>query len=53
IPDPADHPRLPEDDPLWDLLRECWSQSPEARPTINTVLQKLESERERRSALGN
>ncbi|KIO22947.1 hypothetical protein M407DRAFT_114181 [Tulasnella calospora MUT 4182] len=53
VPSPDDHPRLPRDDPLWDLLNECWSNTPEARPAMDTVLQKLESERDQRLALGN
>lgn len=42
IPVPADHPQLPADDPLWGLLAACWSAEPEARPSMSTVLQKLE-----------
>lgn len=42
MPSPEYHPRLPEDDRLWDFLRECWSENPEARPVIKTVLQKVE-----------
>lgn len=51
-PSPEDHPHLPSDDPLWVLLKECWSE-PDKRPTINTVLHELESEKERRLDLGN
>ncbi|KAG8923926.1 kinesin motor protein cin8, partial [Tulasnella sp. 417] len=42
---PADHPQLPADDPLWNLLGACWSGEPEGRPTMFEVLQKLEDER--------
>lgn len=41
IPQPEYHPRLPGSDPLWGLLRECWSKEPEERPIINIVLQKV------------
>ncbi|KAG9042369.1 hypothetical protein FS837_010951 [Tulasnella sp. UAMH 9824] len=50
IPLPKDHPRLPASDPLWGLLRECWSSEPEQRPKMEGVLQRLESERETRLA---
>lgn len=41
IPVPEDHPGLPEDDPLWSLLRECWSTDPTNRPTMGIVLQQV------------
>ncbi|KAG8918570.1 hypothetical protein FRC01_001791, partial [Tulasnella sp. 417] len=53
IPHPRDHRRLDAADPLWGLLRECWSSEPERRPTMETVLQTLESEREKRLAPEN
>ncbi|KIO18351.1 hypothetical protein M407DRAFT_45503, partial [Tulasnella calospora MUT 4182] len=31
---PADHPLLPERDPLRSLLKACWSADPEARPSM-------------------
>ncbi|KAG8917130.1 kinesin motor protein cin8, partial [Tulasnella sp. 417] len=43
-PTPKDHPQLPADDPLWNLLRASWSGEPERRPTMSEVLQKLEDE---------
>ncbi|KAG8910635.1 hypothetical protein FRC01_006222 [Tulasnella sp. 417] len=48
IPIPKDHPRLPAADSLWGLLRECWNIDPEKRPNMETILQRLESEREKR-----
>lgn len=50
VPEPRDHPLLPAGDPLWGLLRECWSSEPEKRPTMEAVIQRLESEREKRLA---
>ncbi|KAG8944127.1 hypothetical protein FRC04_002165 [Tulasnella sp. 424] len=47
---PADHLGLPEADSLWGLLNECWSVDPGARPTIETVVQELQSELEARAA---
>ncbi len=41
IPVPEDHTGLPAADPLWSLLRECWSGEPKDRPTMATVLQKV------------
>lgn len=38
----ADHPGLPENDPLWALLRQCWSPVPTERPTITQVIAMLE-----------
>ncbi|KAG8915307.1 hypothetical protein FRC00_005833 [Tulasnella sp. 408] len=49
IPAPALHHGLSNADPLWGLLRECWSPKPEERPTAEIVLQKLESEIEGRN----
>lgn len=41
IPVPKDHPGLPPSDPLWGLLRECWSSKPEQRPKMGEVLQRV------------
>ncbi|KAG8898723.1 hypothetical protein FRB99_007195, partial [Tulasnella sp. 403] len=35
--DPADYPELPEDDPLWPLLRKCWAGDPKQRPSMNEI----------------
>ncbi|KAG8852821.1 hypothetical protein FRB96_008509 [Tulasnella sp. 330] len=40
-PMPSYYPELPASDALWDLFRTCWSYSPEARPTIKTVWEKV------------
>ncbi|KAG8901267.1 RHO1 GDP-GTP exchange protein 2 [Tulasnella sp. 408] len=40
-PKPEDHPDLPAQDPLWDLMRRCWNPLPAARPTIYEVLIEL------------
>ncbi|KAG8918330.1 hypothetical protein FRC01_001924, partial [Tulasnella sp. 417] len=53
IPLTKDHPLLPAADPLWNLLRECWSSEPEWRPTVENVLQTLEREMEKRLLPGN
>ncbi|KIO28599.1 hypothetical protein M407DRAFT_22183 [Tulasnella calospora MUT 4182] len=45
---PEDHPRLPENNPLWPFLRRCWDPEPEARPTAIQVIHELEEEIERR-----
>lgn len=44
IPSPRDHPQLSESDPLWVLLRECWSGEPSSRPSMPQVLQMLEAQ---------
>lgn len=44
IPTPALHHRLSNADPLWGLLRECWSAKPEERPTAEIVLKKVSIE---------
>ncbi|KAG8900387.1 hypothetical protein FRB99_006095, partial [Tulasnella sp. 403] len=38
--EPKDYPELPEDDPLWRILRECWATNPQLRPSINGVHNK-------------
>ncbi|KAG8894796.1 hypothetical protein FRB99_000982 [Tulasnella sp. 403] len=38
---PEDYPELPEDDPLWPLLRGCWAWKPENRPSMVEVLDKV------------
>ncbi|KAG9042851.1 hypothetical protein FS837_010310 [Tulasnella sp. UAMH 9824] len=40
-PKPEDHPVLPAQDSLWELMRRCWDQRPAARPTIFEVLIEL------------
>ncbi|KAG8914380.1 Ankyrin repeat and protein kinase domain-containing protein 1, partial [Tulasnella sp. 417] len=44
IPKPEDHPGLPAQDPLWEVMRRCWDPSPAARPTITEVLIELEGD---------
>ncbi|KAG8943614.1 hypothetical protein FRC04_002775 [Tulasnella sp. 424] len=41
-PQTADHPGLPENDPLWPLLQQCWSPVPADRPTVEGVIAKLD-----------
>ncbi|KIO16209.1 hypothetical protein M407DRAFT_86262 [Tulasnella calospora MUT 4182] len=41
-PNPTDHTRLPEADPLWSLIRGCWSRDPTDWATSDTILQKVE-----------
>ncbi|KAG8954936.1 hypothetical protein FRC04_010420 [Tulasnella sp. 424] len=41
-PKPEDHPNLPPSDPLWSLIRRCWSKTPSARPTMREVLGELD-----------
>ncbi|KAG8892482.1 hypothetical protein FRC01_014123, partial [Tulasnella sp. 417] len=40
-PQPEDHPGLPETDPLWPFLRQCWSPVARERPTIAQVIATL------------
>lgn len=40
-PKPVDHQKLPETDPLWELMRSCWSEDPTARPTMRKVLTQV------------
>lgn len=46
-PTPAEHPDLPENDPLWALLCQCWSSVPTERPTITEVIASLDGLMER------
>lgn len=43
LPTPAQHPGLPGDDVMWDLIRSCWSVYPEDRPSMEVVAKKLGS----------
>lgn len=47
-PKPEDHYKLPKTDSLWLLLERCWRVDPGARPSIDMVLQELETEMEGR-----
>lgn len=40
-PKPDDHCNLPKTDSLWLLLERCWRVDPEARPSIDMVLQEV------------
>ncbi|KIO22919.1 hypothetical protein M407DRAFT_215698, partial [Tulasnella calospora MUT 4182] len=40
-PIPEDHPYLPAHDPLWKLMRRCWSYDSTVRPTMQEVLQEV------------
>ncbi|KAG8937956.1 hypothetical protein FRC00_008302 [Tulasnella sp. 408] len=40
-PKPEEHPDLPPDDDLWNLMRHCWDTDPTARPTMREVLWEL------------
>ncbi|KAG9044912.1 hypothetical protein FS837_007338 [Tulasnella sp. UAMH 9824] len=40
-PSPSDHPELPESDPLWNLMNECWDGEPEDRPSASQVVYKI------------
>ncbi|KIO31607.1 hypothetical protein M407DRAFT_128692 [Tulasnella calospora MUT 4182] len=40
-PQPADHPQLPERDPLWDVMRRCWSPDPTQRPSMNEIIAEV------------
>ncbi|KAG8967815.1 hypothetical protein FRC05_001911 [Tulasnella sp. 425] len=44
IPNPADHLDLPEVDPLWNLMRKCWSAEPGSRPHTKALANFLEAE---------
>ncbi|KAG8940436.1 hypothetical protein FRC04_005263 [Tulasnella sp. 424] len=52
-PTPKDHPRLAPGDPLWNLMRKCWSLDPAQRPSMNEIIKELKTEMQRRSPLGN
>ncbi|KAG8908661.1 hypothetical protein FRC01_007318 [Tulasnella sp. 417] len=39
VEDWSKYPRLQE--PIKDLLNDCWSRSPEARPSISVIVQRL------------
>ncbi|KAG8941882.1 Receptor-interacting serine/threonine-protein kinase 3 [Tulasnella sp. 424] len=41
--DPIYHPELPANDPLWELLSQCWEPEPVDRPSANEVIQNLQS----------
>lgn len=40
-PKSEEHPNLPPDDDLWNLIRRCWNTDPTARPTMREVLREL------------
>ncbi|KAG9027828.1 hypothetical protein FS837_004158, partial [Tulasnella sp. UAMH 9824] len=39
-PKSDEHPDLPPDDELWNLVRRCWDINPTARPTMREVLRE-------------
>ncbi|KAG8894521.1 hypothetical protein FRB99_001202, partial [Tulasnella sp. 403] len=39
--EPKDYPEIPEDDPLWSLLRECWATDPQLRPPMSEIYGKV------------
>lgn len=47
-PKPCDHLGLPETDPLWSLMVNCWHFQPEMRPSMGEVIIKLEEDIGRR-----
>ncbi|KIO27181.1 hypothetical protein M407DRAFT_23598 [Tulasnella calospora MUT 4182] len=49
-PMPNDHPELPEEDPLWILLKSCWDSEPSQRPSVDYIIAEINAEVERRSA---
>lgn len=51
IAKPSDHPEIPEQDPLWELLRSCWRPEPCHRPSMNRVISELESHVQQRLLL--
>jgi len=53
IPVPESHPRLPANDPLWTLMRRCWSFEPNARPAMTDVLKELDREIDKRQITWN
>lgn len=40
--EPAEDPRDSIDDEMWELMNQCWSHEPEARPTCQQILEELE-----------
>ncbi|KIO28062.1 hypothetical protein M407DRAFT_72330 [Tulasnella calospora MUT 4182] len=40
-PHMEDHQGLPHSDPLWGLMRRCWTMTPEARPPMQEVLREV------------
>ncbi|KIO32985.1 hypothetical protein M407DRAFT_65924, partial [Tulasnella calospora MUT 4182] len=40
-PNPEQHPELPSSDPLWSLMRGCWSETPKARSTMQEVVREV------------
>lgn len=43
VPLPEEYPELPAPDPLWEILRECWTGEPTKRPMMTQVLEKVQS----------
>jgi len=41
-PNPKD-PKRPIPDPIWKLLLTCWNEVVDERPTINSIVRRLES----------
>ncbi|KAG9025021.1 Ankyrin repeat and protein kinase domain-containing protein 1 [Tulasnella sp. UAMH 9824] len=40
-PKSEEHPELPPDDELWNLMRRCWDTDPNARPTMREVRREV------------
>ncbi|KAG8996049.1 hypothetical protein FRB90_012838 [Tulasnella sp. 427] len=40
-PSPQNHPDLPSDDPLWELLSKCWRGDRDTRPPMSEVLEAV------------
>lgn len=41
MPDPGSHPKLPESDSLWELMRRCWTSEPAERPSMSQIIQEV------------
>ncbi|KIO16129.1 hypothetical protein M407DRAFT_86365 [Tulasnella calospora MUT 4182] len=41
MPDPSMHTALPESDPLWKFMRQCWDTTPTERPRMTRVVKEV------------
>lgn len=41
MPNYMDHPGLPQEDSIWDLLQTCWSPKPASRPSAVKLLKSV------------